>query len=145
MPDHSNRPVDPDYTVGENQVSFSDGFPFLLISEASLNDLNKRLPESVAMMRFRPNLVVKNTEPFEEDFWKFIRIGDCELQVVKPCSRCVLTTVDPETGKFSGKEPLRTLATFRKENGKVLFGQNLLATKMGEMEVGMPVEIISKK
>jgi len=144
MPDHSNRPVDPDYTVGENQVSFSDGFPFLLISEASLNDLNKRLPESVAMMRFRPNLVVKNTEPFEEDFWKFIRIGDCELQVVKPCSRCVLTTVDPETGKFSGKEPLRTLATFRKENGKVLFGQNLLATKMGEMEVGMPVEIISK-
>lgn len=145
MPDHSNRPVDPDYTVGENQVSFSDGFPFLLISEASLNDLNKRLPESVAMMRFRPNLVVKNTEPFEEDFWKFIRIGDCELQVVKPCSRCVLTTVDPETGKFSGKEPLRTLATFRKENGKVLFGQNLLATKMGKMEVGMPVKIISKK
>jgi hypothetical protein len=64
---------------------------------------------------------------------------------VKPCSRCVLTTVDPETGKYSGKEPLRTLATFRKENGKVLFGQNLLATKMGKMEVGMPVEIISKK
>ena len=97
------------------------------------------------MMRFRPNLVVINTEPFEEDFWKFIRIGDCELQVVKPCSRCVLTTVYPETGKFSGKEPLRTLATFRKENGKVLFRQNLLATKMGKMEVDMPVEIISKK
>ena len=145
MPDHSNRPVDPDYTVGENQVSFSDGFPFLLISEASLNDLNKRLPESVEMTRFRPNLVVKNTEPYEEDIWKLIRIGNCELQVVKPCSRCVLTTVDPETGKYSGKEPLRTLATFRKENGKVLFGQNLLATKMGKMEVGMPVEIISKK
>ena len=82
---------------------------------------------------------------YDEDFWKLIRIGNCELQVVKPCSRCVLTTVDPETGKYSGKEPLRTLATFRKENGKVLFGQNLLATKMGKMEIGMPVEIISKK
>ena len=142
MPDHSNRPVDPDFSVGENQVSFSDGFPLLLISEASLNDLNNRLPESVSMMRFRPNLVVKNTGPFEEDTWKKIRIGDCELQVVKPCSRCILTTVDPEKGEFSGKEPLRTLATYRKVNGKVLFGQNLIATKMGKLEVGMTVKII---
>jgi uncharacterized protein YcbX len=108
-----------------------DGVPFLLISEASLNDLNKRLPESVAMMRFRPNLVVKNTEPFEEDFWKFIRIGDCELQVVKPCSRCVLTTVDPETGKFSGKEPLRTLATFRKKKAKFCLVRICLRQKWG--------------
>ena len=142
MPDHSNRPVDPDFSVGENQVSFSDGFPLLLISEASLNDLNNRLPESVTMNRFRPNLVVKNTEPFEEDTWKIIRIGECELQVVKPCSRCILTTVDPEKGEFSGKEPLRTLATYRKENGSVMFGQNLIATKMGKLEVGMTVEII---
>jgi len=144
MPDHSNRPVDPEYTVGESQVSFSDGFPLLLISEASLNDLNCRLPVSVTMKHFRPNLVVKNTTAYEEDSWKLIRIGNCELQVVKPCSRCVLTTVDPEKGEFSGKEPLQTLATYRKENGKVLFGQNLIATIEGELKVEMPVEIISK-
>jgi uncharacterized protein YcbX len=142
MPDHSKRPVDPDFTVEEKQVAFSDGFPFLLISEASLNELNSRLPESVAMKRFRPNLVVKDTEPYAEDSWKKIIIGECEFHVVKPCSRCILTTVDPETGEFSGKEPLRTLATYRKLNGKVMFGQNLIATKIGKLEVGMSVEII---
>jgi len=142
MPDHSKRPVDPDFTVEEKQVAFSDGFPLLLISEASLNELNSRLPESVAMKRFRPNLVVKDTEPYAEDSWKKIIIGECEFHVVKPCSRCILTTVDPETGEFSGKEPLRTLATYRKLNGKVMFGQNLIATKIGKLEVGMSVEII---
>ena len=142
MPDHSNRPVDADYAVGENQVAFSDGFPLLLISEASLNDLNSRLPESVTMKRFRPNLVVKNTEPYEEDIWKKIIIGECEFNIVKPCSRCILTTVDPENGKFYGKEPLRTLATYRKVNGKVMFGQNLITTIKGELKLGMPVEII---
>jgi len=70
MPDHSNRPVDPDYAPAQNQVSFSDGFPLLLISESSLSDLNNRLPESIAMKRFRPNMVVKNTEPYAEDNWK---------------------------------------------------------------------------
>ena len=142
MPDHSNRPVDADYAVGEYQVSFSDGFPLLLISEASLNELNSRLPESVTMKRFRPNLVVKNTEPYEEDSWKKIVIGESEFNVVKACSRCILTTVDPEKGKFSGKEPLRTLASYRKVNGKVMFGQNLIATIKGKLSVGMPVEII---
>ena len=142
MPDHSNRHVDADYAIGENQVSFSDAFPLLLISEASLNDLNSRLPESVTMDRFRPNLVVKNTAPYEEDSWKKIIIGECEFNVVKPCSRCILTTIDPENGKFSGKEPLRTLATYRKVNGKVMFGQNLIPTIKGKLKVGMPIEII---
>ena len=142
MPDHSNRPVDAEYTISENQVSFSDGFPLLLISEASLNDLNSRLPESVTMKHFRPNLVVKNTAPYEEDSWKKIIIGECAFNLVKPCSRCILTTVDPENGKFSGKEPLRTLATYRKVNGKVMFGQNLITTVKGKLKVGMQVEII---
>ncbi len=143
MPASSNRPVDPDYAIGENQIAFSDGFPLLLISESSLNDLNSRLPEKISMKRFRPNLVVNNIEPFQEDCWKAIRIGDCELEVVKPCSRCVLTTVDPETGTFSGKEPLKTLATYRQLNGEVMFGQNLIPRALGKLEVGMPVEIIS--
>ena len=96
------------------------------------------------MNRFRPNLVVNNTEPYEEDNWKLINIGDCELQIVKPCSRCVLTTVDPETGEFSGKEPLRTLASYRKQNGKVLFGQYLIAQNLERLEVGMLVKIITQ-
>lgn len=144
MPDHSNRQVDSDYALGDNQVAFSDAFPLLLISEASLKDLNRRLQETFAMNRFRPNLVVSNTEPYEEDTWEIIKIGDCELQIVKPCSRCVLTTVDPETGEFSGKEPLRTLASYRKQNGKILFGQNLIAQKLERLEVGMPIIIEAK-
>ena len=144
MPDNSNRLVDPDHSLGDHQIAFSDAFPLLLISEASLKDLNLRLPETFSMNRFRPNLVVNNTEPYEEDTWKLIKIGDCELQIVKPCSRCVLTTVDPETGEFSGKEPLRTMASYRKQNGKVLFGQNLIAQKLERLEVGMLVKIITQ-
>ncbi|MBC8259830.1 MAG: MOSC domain-containing protein [SAR324 cluster bacterium] len=141
MPDHSNRPVDPNYAPGQYQTAFSDGFPLLLISESSLADLNLRLPEAITMNRFRPNLVLKNAEPYAEDNWKMIKIGNCIFQIVKPCSRCILTTVDPTTGEFSGKEPLKTLAAYRKLNGKVLFGQNLIALKLGLLEVGMPVEI----
>ena len=142
MPDNSNRQVDQDYAIGRNQVAFSDGFPLLLISEASLLDLNSRVPEEITMKRFRPNLVVKNTDPYQEDNWEAIRIGDCELQIVKPCSRCILTTVDPETGELSGREPLKTLANYRKFNGKIVFGQNLIPRSSGKLEVGMKVEIL---
>ena len=142
MPDHSNRLVNQDYAIGRDQVAFSDGFPLLLISESSLCDLNSRVPEEITMKRFRPNLVVNNTDPYQEDNWKAIRIGDCELQIVKPCSRCVLTTVDPETGKFSSREPLKTLAKYRKFNGEVVFGQNLIPRSVGKLEVGMKVEIL---
>ena len=143
MPENCNRQVDQDYAIGKNHVSFSDGFPLLLISESSLIDLNSRAPEEITMKRFRPNLVVKNTEPYQEDNWEIIRIGDCELQIVKPCSRCVLTTVDPETGKFSGREPLKTLSKYRKLNGEVVFGQNLIPRSSGKLEVGMKVEILN--
>ena len=143
MPEHSNRQVDSDYAIGRNQVAFSDGFPLLLISEASLLDLNSRAPEEITMKRFRPNLVVKNTDPYQEDNWEAIRIGECELQIVKPCSRGVLTTVDPENGEFSGREPLKTLAKYREFNGKVLFGQNLIPRSSGKLEVGMKVEVLN--
>ena len=143
MPDHSNRQVDQDYAIGKNQVAFSDGFPLLLISESSLFDLNSRVSEEITMKRFRPNLVVKNTDPYQEDNWESIKIGDCELQIAKPCSRCVLTTVDPETGKFSGREPLKTLAKYRKFNGEVVFGQNLIPRSSGKLEIGMKVEVLN--
>ena len=143
MPNHSNRQVDQDYAIGKNQVAFSDGFPLLLISESSLFDLNSRVAEEISMKRFRPNLVVKNTAPYQEDNWETIKIGDCEFQIVKPCSRCVLTTIDPETGKFSGREPLKTLAKYRKFNGEVVFGQNLIPRSSGILEVGMKVEVVN--
>ena len=143
MPDSTNRPVDQEYAIGKNQVTFSDGFPLLLISESSLNDLNSRVPEEITMKRFRPNLVVKNTVPYQEDNWNTIKIGNCELQIVKSCSRCVLTTIDPENGKVSGREPLKTLTKYRKFNGEVVFGQNLIPRSSGKLEVGMKVEILN--
>jgi uncharacterized protein YcbX len=141
MPSESRRLVDPHYSDGRQIVSFADGFPFLLISEASLGDLNRRLKKPLEMERFRPNLVVKGCQPYEEDSWKSIRIGDISFQVSKPCSRCVITTIDPSDGT-TDKEPLRTLATYRATQGKVLFGQNLIHESEGTVEVGMEVEVV---
>ena len=93
------------------------------------------------MNRFRPNLVVGGCEPFAEDGWSLVRIGRLTLRAVKPCARCVITTVDQETAA-KGKEPLRTLARFRRAGNKVLFGQNLIHDKTGTLRVGDPVEIL---
>jgi uncharacterized protein YcbX len=125
MPDDSLRPVDQRYAKNSDIVSFADAYPFLLIGQASLNDLNQRLPEAVPMNRFRPNLVVTTDIPFDEDQWKSIRIGETIFHLVKPCARCVLTTIDQQTG-IAGKEPLKTLSGYRNFSNKVLFGQNLL-------------------
>jgi uncharacterized protein len=143
------RRVNPQYAPHDNdEASFADGFPFLLISEASLADLNARLDTPLPMNRFRPNLVVKGCEPFAEDIWKRIRIGTLELAIVKPCARCAITTTDQQTGE-RGKEPLATLASFRRTQGnqKVMFGQNVIyaqrdTARDGWLEVGMPVEVI---
>jgi uncharacterized protein YcbX len=146
MPETTERKVNPDYAVRkfEDTVSFADGYPFLLIGEGSLADLNSRLDEPVPMNRFRPNFVVAGSEPFEEDIWKRIRIGSTEFHVVKPSARCVLTTVDQTTGQKNGKEPLKTLSTYRTRNGNVLFGQNLIAeTVGGTVHVGDGVEVVS--
>jgi len=137
----SDRPVDPEYATPADQVGFADGFPFLLISEASLDDLNNRLESPVSMLRFRPNLVVKGCEPYAEDSWKRIRIGDMVFRVSKPCSRCVIPTIDPEIGN-KGKEPIRTLSQYRQRDNKIYFGQNLLHEGVGEIEVGATVEIL---
>lgn len=142
MPEDTHRPVDPHYAVPGDIVSFADGFPWLLISEGSLDDLNGRLARPIPMDRFRPNLVVKGCEPFAEDTWKRIRIGDAVFRVVKPCARCVVTTTDQETGEPEGPEPLRTLATYRRVGDGVMFGQNLLAEQTGQLRVGDAVEIL---
>jgi hypothetical protein len=129
--------------VGHN-VSFADGYPLLLISEASMGELNRRSSENHVMAQFRPNLVVAGDEPFIEDGWKRIRIGEVEFEVVKPCERCILTTVDTEKGAFRvSKEPLRTLLTFRaNERGGTFFGQNLVAKNEGVIRAGDPVEVL---
>ena len=148
MPETTKRIVSPDYAVRRfvDTVSFADGYPFLLIGEASLADLNSRLEEPVPMNRFRPNFVVSGSEPFEEDTWKRIRIGSTEFHIVKPCARCVLTTVDQVTGIKNGKEPLKTLSSYRNRNGNVLFGQILIAESTGgTIRMGDAVEVLEKK
>jgi uncharacterized protein len=138
------RQVSTEYAHDErDQVGFADGFPFLLLSEASLADLNARLSVPISMQRFRPNIVVSGTTPFGEDTWKIIRIGGIEFHVVKPCARCVVTTIDQQSG-VQGKEPLRTLATYRHVRGKgVLFGQNLVHSNEGSISVGDVVHIVT--
>jgi uncharacterized protein YcbX len=143
----SRRPIEREYAVTPGDVvSFADAYPFLLIGEGSLADLNSRLADPVPMNRFRPNLVVAGSGPFEEDTWKRIRIGSTEFHVVKPCARCVLTTVDQVRGEKTGKEPLATLSAYRNRDGKVLFGQNLIADESGgTVRVGDQVEVLERK
>ena len=139
MPDETMRQVDPTYAAPGDIVSFADGFAFLVISEASLAELNahlrKRGAHEVPMNRFRPNLVVTGCGPHAEDTWREITIGEVAFRVAKPCDRCVLTTVDQQTG-VPGKEPLATLATYRSQVGGVMFGQNLVHRGRGVIRVG---------
>ncbi|WP_419206856.1 MOSC N-terminal beta barrel domain-containing protein [Photobacterium leiognathi] len=131
----------------QQNVSFADGYPLLVISEASLQALNERSSEHHTMDQFRTNLVVSNTEAFAEDGWKRIRIGEVEFEAVKPCARCILTTVDPKSATFSEhKEPLVTMAKFRAdETGNVYFGQNLVALNEGIITVGDEIEVLETK
>lgn len=152
MSDDDKRYVNKEYAVRPSGdiVSFADGYPVLLIGEGSLADLNSRLESPVPMNRFRPNLVVKNADTFAEDKWIKIKIGETIFHLVKPCDRCVMTTVEQSTGEFSGKEPLKTLASYRTvksdSGNKVLFGQNLIAENFGEViRVGDKVEILEVK
>ena len=132
------------YGLDEDRVSFADAFPFLLISQAALDQLNAKLASPVPMLRFRPNLVVAGTAPHAEDEWRRIRIGEIEFDVVKACTRCVFTTVDFERGERDpGGEPLRTLATYRRTPDGVTFGQNLIPRGNGTLRPGDKVDILS--
>ncbi len=134
-------------TTTSHNVSFADGYPVLIISSGSLDELNRRSSEQHSMDQFRTNLVVHSSEAFVEDSWKRIKIGEVEFEAVKPCERCVLTTVDVESGSFrSSREPLSTLSTFRaNERGGVFFGQNLVARNEGLIRVGDTIEVLEYK
>ena len=181
MPDDARRSVNPRFDNGEEIVSFADGYPLMLLGLATLDDLNMRLKansvelpprhrsgdtppkqggelyEPLPMNRFRPNLVVSGSAAFAEDDWERIRIGDAVFRSTKPCERCVITTVEQSRGEFDGKEPLRTLASYRMAKNAiperyeslgvpptaVLFGQNLIAETPGaSIHVGYEVEVV---
>ncbi|MFJ4155574.1 MOSC domain-containing protein [Pseudomonas sp. NPDC089752] len=142
-PEQRARYLPSGYGLNSDRAAFPDGFPLLLIGQGSLDELNRRIGRPMEMLRFRPNLVVQGAEPFAEDDWKRIRIGELEFRVLKPSVRCILTTLDPVTGERSpDREPLTTLKTFREKEGDVLFGQNLAVDGSGRVEVGMDVEVL---
>ena len=132
------------YGNDDDEVSFADGFPLLLISQAALDQLNAKLAAPVPMLRFRPNLVVAGTAPHAEDHWKRIRVGAIEFEVLKPCVRCVFTTVEFERGAFDPSgEPLRTLLKYRRSAEGVTFGQNLIPRGRGIVRRGDAVEVLA--
>jgi uncharacterized protein YcbX len=135
IPDNEIRPCDPEFSKQGDHTGFADGFPILLISTASLADLNQHLDQPVTMKHFRPNIVVEGCHAFDEDNFKEFSIGDVHMRGVKPCSRCVLTTVDPKTGKRTGTEPLQTLMRYRKQGSHVNFGQNVIHNATGRIQV----------
>ena len=135
MPSSTRRLLKPKYQVNKESVSFADAMPFLLISQASLDDLNSRLGKQVAMERFRPNLVVAGGTPYQEDMWDEITIGTALFKITKPCARCVVTTINQQSGQKS-KEPLKTLSSYRNVNGDVLFGQNMLLLDGDRVKIG---------
>ena len=140
MPDSSERKINPKYAKNGEVVSFADGYPLLVISEASLADLNERIVKNggsaLTMNRFRPNLVIKGCEPFAEDRVGEIRIGDAIFRAVKPCMRCEVTTTDQATGEVRGPEPLQTLGTYRNTPDGVMFGMNLIPVNLAMVHVG---------
>jgi uncharacterized protein YcbX len=143
MGDASQRPVEFEYSRPGDRVSFADAYPLLLISEASLEDLNGRLREEVSMRRFRPNIVVAGCDAYDEDDWRNIRIGEMPFDGAKNCARCVFTTIDPDTGQQHPQlEPLRTLGGYRRgASGGVLFGRNLIPRGSGTVSVGDVVSV----
>ncbi len=140
QPENSIRTVDQHYAQTTDQTSFSDGFPFLIVSEASLALLNQQMGLTLGIERFRPNLVIAGCTSYAEDTWRTISIGDIRFRLPKPCSRCPIPQIDPETA-IMGKEPLRTLARFRKWQNKVFFGQNALHDNVGNLQVRDSVAI----
>lgn len=138
------RPVDPDFATPADRVSFADGFPLLVTTQASLADLNARLAVAVPMNRFRPNLVVAGGPPWAEDDWRRIAVGAVTFRVAKDCARCAVTTVDQATGvRADDTEPLSTLAGFRRRaGGRIIFGQNLIPEVPGTIRMGDLVRLL---
>jgi uncharacterized protein YcbX len=146
MPDDSLRKVDQVYAVEQTNItSLSDGYPILLLSQSSLDDLNSRLESAIPMNRFRPNIVLAGANPYEEDEMAEFKIRGIQFYGVKLCARCVIPTINQDTLERS-KEPSKTLATYRQKGNKILFGQNVLYSGGGvSLKVTDRVEITRRK
>jgi uncharacterized protein YcbX len=141
MPNAQVRRVSPEHAPAAAYTAFTDGFPELLLSTASIDDLSARSRTTLVPERFRPTILITGCDAYAEDSWRKIRIGDLPFDVVKPCARCVVTTIDPMTAE-RGKEPLATLNEYRKQGSKVLFGQNCVHRELGSVRVGDSIEVI---
>ncbi|MEU3098253.1 MOSC N-terminal beta barrel domain-containing protein [Streptomyces sp. NPDC006967] len=144
----TRRPVDPGFALPGETVSFADGYPLLLTTTASLESLNSLIAEGehraegpLPMNRFRPNVVIEGTGPWEEDRWTRVTIGEVPFRVAKPSGRCVVTTTDQHTAR-RGKEPLHSLAARQRPGGGLVFGQNLVPVSTGTIRVGDRVEAV---
>jgi uncharacterized protein len=144
MHDTTVRAVNPLFGTVDDRVSFADGYPVLITNEASLADLNQRGESAHVMRQFRPNLVVSGARPWEEDTWQRIRIGSLTLRIVKPCDRCIVTTLDPVTGTAMPQEqsPLGILAKFHRSEAGIMFGQNAIPDAEGVIHVGDDIEVL---
>jgi uncharacterized protein YcbX len=140
MPESTKRIVDETYAKNKT-VSFADGYPFMIIGQASLDDLNSRMETPLPMNRFRTNFVFTGGQPFEEDHWKKFKIGEVMFEAVKPCARCVITTTNQETAERL-HEPLLTLSKFRRVENKVMFGMNLISESTGQINVGDKIKLL---
>ncbi len=144
LTDQHKRYVNKKYAHNNETVGFADGFPFLIIGRSSLDLLNSKLKDKLPMNRFRPNFVFTGGEAHVEDKWLKIKVGEVIFDVVKPCARCVIPTIDQNTG-IKNKEPLSTLSKYRRSENKILFGQNLIARNSGFVNLGDRLEILEYK
>lgn len=141
LPDNAQRRVDPGYATDGERVAFSDGFPLLVLSQASLDELNRRLESPVPVDRFRPNLVIDGADPHAEDAWRALRIGDSVINLVKPCSRCAVPSIDQQTARRDTAIN-RVLASYRRREGAIYFGMNALGPEGAAFAVGDSVEVL---
>jgi uncharacterized protein YcbX len=141
LPDEVRRNVEPPFDDSQWQVSLADGYPLLVVTQASVDLLNAKLASPVRVEHFRPNLVLADAAPHAEDNLNEVRIGSVELRIVKACARCSVVLVDPATANV-GVEPLRALAGYRAMPRGVMFGQNALVVTPGQLRVGDAVAIL---
>jgi uncharacterized protein len=144
MPDDTKRLVDKRYAANDEVTSFSDGYPILMIGQSALDNLNSKLTEALPMERFRPNIVFTGGHAHIEDEMAAFTIGEINFLGVKPCARCVITTINQQTAQ-GGKEPLKTLSTYRQKNNKIYFGQNVLQQQNGIIKVGNEIKITTQQ
>ena len=141
MADTDVREADPEYARGQ-RISFADGYPALLVGQGSVDELERRTRRTIPVERFRPNIVVSTDRPHDEDFWQTFTIGDVRFRGVKLCARCVVTTIDQDTGaRDANREPLRTLARYRRIESLVYFGLNAVHREHGQVRLGDAVEL----